>query len=539
MYVDDVSLVQRNICVGFFHLCCLLRHMPPRVKPQIEQEEKQLDDDFNRLFSPGTPRFGLDSINWIPGNWQPDTRKAYIFKVSSALLSHKIYGKLILRDRKYSTMDHPKDIEHQVLLYICRQVRPLAPHLFPHVLKVLPIGIYNRSLCPIPLYDHQNLGHDMLHEDCVLVMTRAYDSTLYQVIEAEVLSVEELTVIIFQICWMLMLVQCELQMVHRDFHTENILLSHQPQPPSKYKLDYEGRHTVFTLPATGITPVMWDVEGSLTFNSICHHPHNPLGSLPDIDAVPTAFNAAYDLHFFLMCLLDLSIPPQIRDWIISLYPPELVPQMDGPQLSSVASEPPSPPPTLGVGNIAMMLLQLKYQTPVLEDNLAAQEAIETLMTVVDHLSPAIEASQTKSEGAQNLEEDAEDAEDLEDAENAENADDDETRLQQGLLPPQNHYLPDDTHETWLNSDRPRDVKLVPLNPQIPTEYLYGSRLRHKAMEDYSLTLPTPAKLLMESSLFDCFKTKTGGKRKRKQETKMYSYKVPRVKSDDLSTLTSE
>ena len=42
--------------------------------------------------------------------------------------------------------------------------------------------------------------------------------------------------------------------------------------------------------------------------------------------VPFNYNEVYDPHYFLTSLLDLYISQELFDWIISLYPRELIPE---------------------------------------------------------------------------------------------------------------------------------------------------------------------------------------------------------------------
>jgi hypothetical protein len=42
--------------------------------------------------------------------------------------------------------------------------------------------------------------------------------------------------------------------------------------------------------------------------------------------VPEEYNEVYDVHYLLTSLLDLYISQELFDWIISLYPEELIPE---------------------------------------------------------------------------------------------------------------------------------------------------------------------------------------------------------------------
>jgi hypothetical protein len=53
--------------------------------------------------------------------------------------------------------------------------------------------------------------------------------------------------------------------------------------------------------------------------------------------VPYNYNEVYDLHYFLISLLDLYISEELFNWIISIYPPELIPKDNESNSSDLSS----------------------------------------------------------------------------------------------------------------------------------------------------------------------------------------------------------
>ena len=53
--------------------------------------------------------------------------------------------------------------------------------------------------------------------------------------------------------------------------------------------------------------------------------------------VPYNYNEVYDVHYFLTSLLDLYISQELFDWIIELYPREVIPEDDDSTSSSTSS----------------------------------------------------------------------------------------------------------------------------------------------------------------------------------------------------------
>jgi hypothetical protein len=73
------------------------------------------------------------------------------------------------------------------------------------------------------------------------------------------------------------------------------------------------------------------IVGKYTYDKATHKTSAP--NPEDIDSdtedeqnVPYNYNEAYDLHYFLTSLLDLYISQELFDWIMQIYPQELIPE---------------------------------------------------------------------------------------------------------------------------------------------------------------------------------------------------------------------
>jgi hypothetical protein len=161
--------------------------------------------------------------------------------------------------------------------------------------------------------------------------------------------------LVFQMIYTIDILQKKYKMMHNDFHYGNILIDDQIAPGGY--IVYTIGEDVFYLKNTGIIPKLWDFEFSMSYNDACKEMYPNVLVLynqpcnkkthtvlePEIEEgdgnVPYNYVEGYDLHFFLTTLLELFISQELFDWILSLYPRELIPE-DTTDISVSASENP-------------------------------------------------------------------------------------------------------------------------------------------------------------------------------------------------------
>jgi hypothetical protein len=147
-------------------------------------------------------------------------------------------------------------------------------------------------------------------------------------------------------------------MMHNDFHYGNILIDTSIKPGGY--LVYQIDQKTYYLKNTGIIPRLWDFEFSMVYsdkipeaypNKFILGPYkydrklhktiitdDEMDNLSDSELnVPFNYNEVYDVHYFLTSLLDLYISQELFDWIIELYPRELIPDDTDSTASSSSS----------------------------------------------------------------------------------------------------------------------------------------------------------------------------------------------------------
>ena len=139
-------------------------------------------------------------------------------------------------------------------------------------------------------------------------------------------------------------------MMHNDCHYGNILIDDSVKPEGYFV--YTINNKTFYMKNNSIVAKLWDFEysmvysnkipecysnkyitGSYDYDKINHKTiidNSKLSESIDITDlnVPYNYNEVYDIHYFLTSLLDLYITQDIFDFIIQLYPCEVIPEDD-------------------------------------------------------------------------------------------------------------------------------------------------------------------------------------------------------------------
>lgn len=126
--------------------------------------------------------------------------------------------------------------------------------------------------------------------------------------------------IIFQVIYILALLQDKYNFMHNDLHPGNILIDTvSPSNDIEY-IFYDKHYKVRNL---GYIAKLWDFE----FSNLHKEEYNSYQNNINFDI---GYNETYDLHNFLKGLLEIEVLPiNTIDFINSLYPPELIYSKNG------------------------------------------------------------------------------------------------------------------------------------------------------------------------------------------------------------------
>lgn len=157
--------------------------------------------------------------------------------------------------------------------------------------------------------------------------------------------------IVFQIIYTIAILQHDYRMMHNDFHYGNILMDTEIETQPGSYFVYTINDETFYILNTGVIPKIFDFEFCMVYSNKIpdfyenklvtrYRDYNPItftttswsssssddSSDTDGNCIPYNYNEVYDLHYFLCALFDKYISSELYEWIMSIYPHELIPE---------------------------------------------------------------------------------------------------------------------------------------------------------------------------------------------------------------------
>lgn len=319
------------------------------------------------FFDESKERLGLDELSQLIKVKNTSEVKGYPFKgyKNSYLSTTKgiQFGiKIVPIETKYDKQEHPCNLENLVLKELTDKI--VTTNISPHITYYLgtqKISNKSRALKMLNLKRLEVEEKIRTHSNMLIsefVEGGSLDNWVFEVYEND----QEITdsqwkSIVFQLIYTISIIQHYYKMMHNDFHYGNILIDNSIQPSGYLVYDIDNKR--FYIKNTGIIPKIWDFEFCMVYsNKIkdCYPNKFIIGSyeydkkthktiidddISSIDTedlnVPFNYNEVYDLHYFLTSLLDLYISQELFDWIIDLYPRELIPDEESSSSDSTSS----------------------------------------------------------------------------------------------------------------------------------------------------------------------------------------------------------
>lgn len=319
------------------------------------------------LFDENKERLGLDELSQLIKVKNTSEIKGYPFKgYKSKYTSTKgiQFGiKIVPIETKYDKKEHPCNLENLILKELTDKIvnNYISPHI-TYYLGTQKIGNKSKALKMLNLKRLEVEEKIRTHSNILIsefVEGGSLDNWVFDTYENDnEISDSQWKSIVFQLIYTISIIQHHYRMMHNDFHYGNILIDNSIKP-SGY-LVYEIDDKKFYIKNTGIIPKIWDFEFSMVYsNNIpdCYPNKFIIGSYEydkklhqtiisekemhslDIEElnVPFNYNKVYDLHYFLTSLLDLYISQELFDWIVDLYPRDLIPDDENSTSSSSKS----------------------------------------------------------------------------------------------------------------------------------------------------------------------------------------------------------
>ena len=354
-----------------------VKEVEPKVpKIDLKKKLKYLDDirrDIKKkriFFDENKERFGLDALSQLVKVKNTSEVKGYPFKGSKGAYEKTTRGirlglKVVPIETKYDKNEHPCNLENIVLKELTERV--VNGGISPHVAYYLGTQkVLNKSkalkmlnLKRLEVEEKIRTHSNMLISE--FVEGGSLDNWVYNTYEDDgEISDGQWRNIVFQLVYTIAVMQHYYRMMHNDFHYGNILIDDSLKPGGYFV--YQIRGKTYYIRNTGTIPKLWDFEFSMVYsdkikdaypNKFIIGPyeydkrnHKTIIDPKRVDEtedpedlnVPYNYNEVYDVHYFLTSLLDLYISQELFDWIIGLYPREVIPEDDESTNSSSTSD---------------------------------------------------------------------------------------------------------------------------------------------------------------------------------------------------------
>lgn len=302
--------------------------------------------------------FGFDKMSLLSKVLNLDEVKGYPMvasKVTSKILNGvKVGVKVVPIETKYPKDEHPSSLEIIALKELTKEVvcKNVSPHIayylgsqkVPNKCKALKFLNLKRLEVEELVRTHSNM---LISE---FIEGNSLDTWVYNIYENDQkISDEEWRILVFQLVYTLAVIQKKYRLMHNDMHYGNILIDTSlKKDPGQYFV-YTINDKKYYLRNVGFISKLWDWEFAMSYNDKIpdFYPNKFIIGKYSYDRkkfvtkqveldtddstefnVPYNYNEIYDLHYFLVSLLDLYISQELFDWIVSIYPDELIPRED-------------------------------------------------------------------------------------------------------------------------------------------------------------------------------------------------------------------
>lgn len=323
------------------------------------------------LFDETKDRFGLDDMSQLVKVKNTSEVKGYPFKAYKADYNKKTHGirfglKIVPIETKYDKTEHPCNLENIILKELTENVvnKDISPHI-AYYLGTQKVNNKSKALKMLNLKRLEVEEKIRTHSNMLIsefVEGGSLDNWVYNTYEDDKeIKDEQWKNIVFQLLYTIAIIQHYYRMMHNDFHYGNILIDDSLTPGGYFVYDIAGK--TYYIKNTGTIPKLWDFEFSMVYSNKIQesYPNKYIigpyeydkkthktiidkSKLQDDETedpsdlnVPYNYNEVYDVHYFLTSLLDLYISQELFDWIIELYPREVIPEDDDSTSSSTSS----------------------------------------------------------------------------------------------------------------------------------------------------------------------------------------------------------
>lgn len=320
-----------------------------RTRRQMIKKKKTVFDEYK-------DRFGFDRMNMLTKVKNTSEVKGYPFQVYNKDDPDKFkYAlKIVPTELKFDKNSNPSTLEIQILKNLTSDL--VEGGVSPNIVYYLTnMKLVNRCQA-LKCIDIKRLEvEDRIRRNSYVLVSEFIEGSsmedwIYERCDTDdEPSNEEWASIVFQILYTTFVMQDKYKLMHNDMHYGNILMDTTIKPEGYfvYKLiDKDNNTTEYYIKNRGIIPKLWDFEfammysdeipglfpnqfviGDMVYNKKTHETIEVYSDEEDKYSynMPVQFDEIYDSHYFLCSLLEIVISQELFDWIISVFPEEVIP----------------------------------------------------------------------------------------------------------------------------------------------------------------------------------------------------------------------
>ena len=309
--------------------------------------------------------FGFDRMNELISVKNTSEIKGYPFECYNKG-EFKYALKVVPGEKKFNKDNNPSKLEITVLKKLTQDL--VETYTSPHITYYLTnLKIPNRCTA-LKCIDLKRLeAEDRIHRNSHMLVSEyieggCLDSWVYDRNESDMPpSDSEWKGLVFQVLYTLFVLQNKYRLNHNDTHYGNILVDTKIKSGGYfvYKLVHADKTvTTYYVKNNGFIPKLWDFEFAMVYSDKIpgtfgnqfvigpleydakNHKTIEEYSTPEGEfeyTVPVQFSDHYDSHYFLCSLLDLVISRPLFDWIVSIYPEEVIPPSESSETATTPS----------------------------------------------------------------------------------------------------------------------------------------------------------------------------------------------------------
>jgi hypothetical protein len=245
--------------------------------------------------------------------------------------------KIVPIEKKYNKNNHPAMLECMFLRELTDNI--VNKNVSPHIVYYFGYQKVSNSSKAIRFLNLKKFEiEDIIRSNSNMLISEyvqggSLDNWIYTTYEnKEKISDKQWKILVFQLIYTIYIFQKHYKLMHNDCHYGNILIDNTVQAGGYFVYKLKGKK--FYIPNTGIIPKFFDFEFSMSYNKKMDGNYSNAyitNGETETDSseeynVPETYNEVYDTHYLLTSLLDLYISEDLFDWIIDLYPEELIPE---------------------------------------------------------------------------------------------------------------------------------------------------------------------------------------------------------------------